>query len=73
MSKNSGIIYQLSENRWGVAINKEQLPEFANFNRVYLHIYTDRICTTPELDPVTKKKVVTLKHISKVKQVGFID
>jgi hypothetical protein len=73
MSKNSGIIYDLGNNRYGLAIHSEQKPEFSNFKRVYLHVFTDSLCTKPELDPKNGKKYVTLKHISQIKAIGFSD
>lgn len=72
MSKNSGIIYDLGNNRFGLAIHSEQAPEFSNYKKVYLHVFTDRLCTKPELDP-SGKKYVTLKNISQIKAIGFSD
>lgn len=73
MGKNSGIIYDLGKGRFGIAIHSEQHTDFKKFNKVYLHVFTDRMCTKPELDPVTGKKYVTLKHISQIKAIGFSD
>lgn len=73
MAKNPGIIYDLGENRWGVAYNKEQHENFTRFNRVYLHVFLDAECTKPEKDPGNGKDYVTLKHNTKIKPVGFID
>lgn len=73
MSKRSGIIYDLGEGRYGIAYNDEQFEAFAKFKKVYLHVYTDRLCTIPELNPDNGKKYVTLKHISTIKQIGFCD
>jgi len=73
MSKNSGIIYEIGDNRFGLAIHSEQHDNFARFNKVYLHVFTDKLCTVPELDPATGKKYVTLKHTSKIKAIGFSD
>ena len=73
MSKTSGIIYDIGNGRFGVAIHSEQHENFSKYNKVYLHVYTDRLCTKPELEPGTGKKYVTLKHISQIKQIGFAD
>jgi hypothetical protein len=73
MSENSGIIYDLGEGRFGVAIHKEQVPAFKDFKKVYLHVYLDRDCSIPERNPTDGKKYVTLKHISKIKPIGFQD
>lgn len=73
MSKNSGIIYDLGENRYGVAIHSEQDPVFVKYKKVFLHVYMDRLCTVPELDPVTGKKYVTLKDLSTIKAIGYSD
>ena len=73
MPKNSGIIYDLGDGRFGLAIHKEQHDSFLKINKVYLHVFTDRLCTKPETDPKTGKKYVTLKHISTIKPIGFSD
>lgn len=73
MSKNSGIIYDLADGRFGLAIHSEQHEAFSRHNKVYLHIFTDTLCTVPQVDEVTGKKYVTLKHTSKVKAIGFSD
>jgi hypothetical protein len=73
MTKNSGIIYDLGDSRFGLAIHSEQHENFTRFNKVYLHIFTDRLCTIPQIDDVTGKKYVTLKHSSKIKAIGFAD
>ena len=73
MSKNRGIIYDLGDKRWGIAINKEQHENFYRFNKVYLHDFLDAACTKPEKDLANGKNYVTLKHITKIKPVGFVD
>lgn len=73
MSKNSGIIYDLGNGRHGLAIHSEQAPEFKKYKKVYLHVFTDPLCTQPELDPKSGKKYVTLKNISQIKAIGFSD
>lgn len=73
MSKQSGIIYDIGNDRFGKAIHKEQHEDFTKFGKVYIHVYTDRLCTSPEKDPVTGKSFVTLKHHSKIKAIGFCD
>jgi hypothetical protein len=73
MAGNSGIIYDLGGGRFGLALHREQQDAFKKSNRVYLHVFTDKECSQPELDPVTGKKYVTLKHLSKIKPIGFSD
>lgn len=73
MSKNSGIIYDLGDNRFGLAIHSEQHENFTRYSKVYLHIFKDRLCTNPEKDETTGKTYVTLKHVSKIKAIGFAD
>lgn len=70
---NSGIIYELGKNRYGIAYQKEQHENFLQFNKVYLHVFVDKNCTKPEIDPKTGKKVVTLKNIITIKRIGFVD
>ena len=72
MSINSGIIYDLSNGRYGIAIHSEQEESFIKIKKVFLHIYTDRFCTVPELDPAGRK-VVTLKSKSLIKAIGYSD
>jgi len=72
MSKKSGIIYDLGNNRYGIAIHSEQDESFIKIKKVFLHIYTDRFCTIPELD-TSGKKVATLKNKSLIKAIGFSD
>lgn len=71
--ETAGIIYDLGEGRYGVALHKEQAPEFSKYKKVYLHVYLDRACIIPEKDPKDGRKYVTLKHISTIKQIGFQD
>jgi len=73
MGKNSGIIYDLGDNRFGLAIHTEQHENFTRYNKVYLHIFKDRLCTDPVKDEITGKKYVTLKHVSQIKPIGFSD
>jgi len=73
MSKKSGIIYDLQDGRFGLAINSEQHENFSRFNKVYLHIFNDRFCTDPQIDETTGKKYVTLKNASTIKPIGFSD
>jgi hypothetical protein len=73
MSERSGIIYQLDDGTFGLAIHKQQHEEFKKFQKVYVHLFSDRLCTQPILHPENKKKTVTLKHISKLTPVGFSD
>lgn len=73
MSKQSGIIYDLGNDRFGKAIHIEQHKEFTDFKKVYLHVFTDRLCTIAEKDPATGKDYVTLKHRSKIKAIGYCD
>ena len=73
MSKNSGIIYDLGNERYGLAIHSEQQENFKKFEKVLLHVFTDRLCTKPEIDPKNQKNYVTLKHIKQIKAIGFSD
>lgn len=73
MRKKSGIIYDLGEGRFGLAIHNEQHEAFTKYGKVYLHCFTDRLCTIPEVDPATGKKYVTLKQKQLIKAIGFSD
>lgn len=73
MSKQSGIIYDLGDGRYGLAIHSEQHENFTRYSKVYLHIFNDQMCTDPQIEESSGKKYVTLKHISKIKPIGFSD
>lgn len=73
MSENSGIIYDLGEGRYGIARNTRQAKSFIEIGKVFLEVYLDRECTIPERDPKNGKRYVTLKHKTKIKQIGFVD
>lgn len=72
MSKNSGIIYELGNNRYGLAIHSEQNETFIKMKKVFVHVFTDIWCTIPELDS-TGKKISTLKSKSLIKAIGLSD
>lgn len=72
MSDRSGFIYEMEGNRYGLAIHKEQNVSFQAIEKILVHVFTDRLCTKPELDAAGKPKVI-LKHFSKLKQIGFSD
>lgn len=73
MKKKSGIIYDLGNKRYGLAIYSEQDKSFIELKKVYLHVFTDRLCTVPELDPKNGKEIVTLKSRSLIKKIGYAD
>ena len=73
MSKNPGIIYDLGDGKYGLALNKDQKPEFKNYGKVFMRQFTDILCTIKHTDPATGKQYVTLKHITEIRQVGFQD
>jgi len=73
MSKRSGIIYDLGNDRYGLAIHAEQDESFIRMKKVYLHVFTDRLCTISELDLVNGKKIGTLKSKSLIKAIGYSD
>lgn len=71
--KNPGIIVQTDKGEFGIAYDKEQHEAFAKINKIYIHLFSDRLCTQPKKDPVTGKNIVTLKDISKIRPIGFVD
>lgn len=71
--KNPGIIYEISPGRFGLAYHREQRKQFAEKGQVFVHVFTDMLCTIPELHPVTEENYSTLKHISKLKKIGYAD
>jgi hypothetical protein len=73
MGTRSGIIYDIGEDRFGLAIYSEQQDRFALHKKVYLHVFKDRLCMIPEINPDTNKERAILKDISKIKAIGFAD
>lgn len=73
MSKKSGVIYDLGNTRYGLAIHAEQHETVKKLNKVIVHVFTDRFCTKPEMNENTGKKYVALKSISQLKVIGFSD
>lgn len=71
MEKNPGIIYDLGGGKYGLALHKDQKPEFKLYGKVFMREYTDILCTIKHTDPETGKHYVTLKHITELRQVGF--
>lgn len=72
MKKKSGIIYDLGNNRYGLAIHSEQHASFLKMKKVFVHVFKDRFCQEAELDEMCKE-VSTLKNISNIKAIGFSD
>jgi hypothetical protein len=73
MSKQKGVIYQINKAEFGLALYHEQLDSFSKFDKVYVYLFEDRLCTRPKLHPENGKNIVALKHISVLKIVGFSD
>lgn len=73
MPKNSGQLYILDDNRYGVAYKREQNISFEAIDKVLIHVYKDRMCTQPELDETGNQKKPILKHKDKLKLIGFTD
>lgn len=73
MSRNPGKIYDLGNGDYGVAYDKDQSYSFSRYNRVFIRMFTDPKCETPKLHSVTGKKLVTLKFLTQIKLIGFID
>ena len=73
MSKEPGYIYDMGEGRFGFAPHSKQHKTFQDIKKVYLIVFTDRLCTKPELHPVTGKQYVTLKAVDKLVFIGFSD
>lgn len=71
--ETAGIIYDIGNGKYGLALNKDQKPEFKRYGKVFLRQYQDIMCQIPDRDPETDKQFVTLKHINQIRQVGFVD
>lgn len=71
--ETAGIIYDIGSDKYGLALNKDQKPEFKRYGKVFLRQYQDIMCQIPDLDPESSKQFVTLKHITVIRQVGFQD
>jgi hypothetical protein len=73
MSKNPGIIYDIGNGEYGLALHSEQKPAFKNYGKVFMRVYQDILCTIPATHPDNGKKLITLKHITEIRQVGYQD
>lgn len=72
MPTSPGIIYETDKGDFALAVNKEQHENFEKVNKVYVHLFTDLMCTIPKLDE-SGKKVMVLKSVDKLKMIGFSD
>lgn len=70
-TETAGKIYELKDGKFGLALNKDQVPSFYCYKRVFLRLFNDRSCQDPALHPENGKKLVTLKHISEIKHIGY--
>ena len=73
VKESPGIIYDIGNGEYGLALHKDQVPEFKRYGKVFMRLYTDILCTIPKTDPESGKKLVALKHITEIRQVGFQD
>ena len=73
MKDSAGIIYDMGNGEFGLALNKDQHPNFSNYGKVFLVVFFDSSCQIPKTDPVSGKKIVSLKHITELRQIGFQD
>lgn len=71
--KNSGMIFQTDKGEYAVAYNKEQHEAFTKIDKLFVHFFEDSLCEKPMVDKATGKKLVGLKHVSKLRPVGFVD
>jgi hypothetical protein len=70
--RNSGIIYDLGNGKYGIAYNSEQREEFFAAGKVYVQVFDDELCTQPVLDQ-HNRPYKTLKQIKLIKQIGYND
>lgn len=71
--ETAGIIYDLGGGKYGLALHKDQVPNFKRYGKVFMRQFTDILCTIKDTDPATGKQYVTLKHITELRQVGFTE
>jgi hypothetical protein len=71
--QGKGIIYDLGNGKYGLALYNDQKPAFTNYSKVFMKVYKDAQCTIPDIHPVSGKKFVSVKHVSELKQIGFSD
>jgi len=70
--KGSGIIFKTDDGKYAIAYQKEQHQSFANIRKMFVHLFEDELCMKPLTDE-SGKKIVSLKSIDKLKQIGFVD
>lgn len=72
VKQTSGIIYDLLNGSFGLALHNEQHDDCVRYNKAKVHIFTDALCTIPKTDP-GGRKLIGLKDKSKIKAIGFSD
>lgn len=73
MAKNPGIIYDLGDGRYGLALDKEQVPALKIHGKVFMRVYTDILCTIKRTEPETGRQYTSVKHITQLRQIGYQD
>ena len=73
MAKNPGIIYDIGNGKYGLALNKDQHPQFKSYGKVFMRMYEDIMCTKECIDVKSGKKLISVKHINEIRQVGYQD
>ena len=71
MSRRSGVIYDLGDERYGVAYSDKQLAPIVAKGKVHLTLFWNRKCTSPILDKGKHQEI--LKSPDKIKLIGFIN
>lgn len=69
MNKKSGIIYELENGLFGVALYSE-IEQFSKGGKVLLHLYYDAQCLCPKLR-LDQRQYNVIESISNLKQVGI--
>jgi hypothetical protein len=74
MKKNAGILVEYTDKNGktqkGIARHKDQVKAFSDHNKILVWLLNDDL--TEALDE-TGKKLVALKHVTELKQIGFSD
>ncbi len=66
-----GTIYRTKDKQIVVAYNKEQLPQYANYRRVFVRYFENESCNEPKMN--NGKKVIGVQLLCELSKIGFIE
>ncbi len=71
--RKAGYIYETNDGKFAIAYNYEQENKFLIMDKLVVHLFEDRSCMKPVIDPATGKGKKVLKSKVLLKHIGFND